>query len=418
MLLSACAGTIVPASSGKKAPIDKRAEPKGAATASRSKPAAPKMQNVPMPAPVVMPKENARSTGVRPGPPVTSLSITDRDARSALTAFRLSCPSLTRRTDTSGLTQPGDWRPACAAASGWSDGDARAFFVRYFESAIIGDGNAFATGYYEPEIAGSRVRAPGYGVPIYRRPPDLVDLDLGQFSDSLKGKKIRGRVSGGTFVPYADRAEIVGGALAGRNLEIAWAADEVEFFFLQVQGSGRLRLPDGSVMRIGYESQNGRDYSGIGKLMKDRGLLGPGQSSMQGIVAWLRAHPEEGRAIMNENRSFVFFREVTGAGPLGALGVQVVGRASLAADPAFVPLGAPVWLWLDRQEASGLWVAQDTGGAIKGPNRVDTFWGAGLDAEQIAGGMSGRGQAQLLLPIGTLARLPAGMATKDASAQR
>lgn len=410
MLLSACAGTIVPASSGKKAP--------GAAAASRPKAATPKLQAVSAPAPAIMPKENARSTGVRPGQPVTSLAITDRDARAALAAFRLSCPSLTRRTDTSGLTQPADWRPACIAASGWSDGDARAFFTRYFESAIIGDGNAFATGYYEPEIAGSRVRMPGYGVPIYRRPPDLVDLDLGQFSDSLKGKKIRGRVAGSTFVPYADRAEIVGGALAGRNLEIAWAADEVEFFFLQVQGSGRLRLPDGSMMRIGYESQNGRDYSGIGKLMKDRGLLGPGQSSMQGIVAWLRAHPEEGRAIMNENRSFVFFREVTGAGPLGALGVQVVGRASVAADPAFIPLGAPLWLWLDRQEASGLWVAQDTGGAIKGPNRVDTFWGAGIEAEQIAGGMSGRGQAQLLLPIGTLARLTVGMATKDASAQR
>ncbi|WP_425514711.1 murein transglycosylase A [Aquisediminimonas sediminicola] len=410
MLLSACAGTIVPASSGKKAP--------GVTAVSRPKAATPKLQAVPLPAPAIMPKDNARSTGVRPGQPVTSLAITDRDARAALSAFRLSCPSLTRRTDTSGLTQPADWRPACIAASGWSDDDARAFFTRYFESAIIGDGNAFATGYYEPEIAGSRVRAPGYGVPIYRRPPDLVDLDLGQFSDSLKGKKIRGRVAGATFVPYADRAEIVGGALAGRNLEIAWAADEVEFFFLQVQGSGRLRLPDGSVMRIGYESQNGRDYSGIGKLMKDRGLLGPGQSSMQGIVAWLRAHPEEGRAIMNENRSFVFFREVTGAGPLGALGVQVVGRASVAADPAFIPLGAPLWLWLDRQEASGLWVAQDTGGAIKGPNRVDTFWGAGIEAEQIAGGMSGRGQAQLLLPIGTLARLTAGMATKDASAQR
>jgi membrane-bound lytic murein transglycosylase A len=206
--------------------------------------------------------------------------------------------------------------------------------------------------------------------------------------------------------------------LANRSLELAWAADEVAFFFLQVQGSGRLRLPDGSVMRIGYDSQNGRDYTGIGKLMKDRGLLGPSQSSMQGIVAWLHANPEQAHAIMNENRSFVFFREITGPGPVGALGVPVTGRTSLAVDPAYVPLGAPVWLTLDRAEASGLWVSQDTGGAIKGANRFDTFWGAGNEAERIAGGMSGRGQAMIMVPIGTLSRIASGAAMSNAPAQR
>ena len=269
----------------------------------------------------------------------------------------------------------------------------------------IGDGKAFATGYYEPEIHGSRERRPGYEVPIYGKPNDLVEVDLGLFSDTMKGKRIRGRVEGQNFVPYYDRTAIEEGALDGRAPVIAWAADPVEMFFLQVQGSGRLRLPDGGVMRIGYAGQNGRDYTGIGKLMRDRGLLAAGQASMQGIMAYLREHPEEGRAIMRENKSFVFFTELKGAGPLGAMGHPVTGWTSVAADPAFVPLGAPVFLSMDRTDATGLWVAQDTGGAIKGANRFDTFWGAGDDARAIAGGMSARGTAWLLLPVGTVARL-------------
>jgi membrane-bound lytic murein transglycosylase A len=206
------------------------------------------------------------------------------------------------------------------------------------------------------------------------------------------------------LVPYYDRTAIEQGALAGKAPILAWARDPVELFFLQIQGSGRLRLPDGEILRIGYATQNGRDYTGIGALMKSRGLLQPGQTSMQGIVAWLHAHPAEGQAIMRENKSFVFFRELEGA-PLGALGLPVTGQVSAAADVKFVPLGAPVFLSLDRQDASGLWVAQDTGGAIKGSNRFDTFWGAGAAAEATAGGMAGRGTAYLLLPIGTVARL-------------
>jgi membrane-bound lytic murein transglycosylase A len=195
--------------------------------------------------------------------------------------------------------------------------------------------------------------------------------------------------------------------LAGRGLEIAWAGDAVEFFFLQVQGSGRLKQPDGQVIRIGYAGQNGRDYTGIGRLMKERGLLGPGQTTMQGIIAYIRAHPAEGTAIMRENKSWVFFRELTGPGPLGALNIPVTPRGSVAADVMFVPLGAPVILSMDRADASGLWIAQDTGGAIKGANRFDTFWGAGDEARMIAGGMASRGTAFLLLPKGTLARLAA-----------
>jgi membrane-bound lytic murein transglycosylase A len=269
----------------------------------------------------------------------------------------------------------------------------------------VGDGKAFATGYFEPEIAGCRTRQPGCEVPVYRKPPDLVEVDAA--AAAAAGTPRRGRLENGVVVPYHERSEIEAGALANRGLEIAWAADAIDLFFLQIQGSGRLRMPDGSVMRIGYAGQNGREYVGIGKLMKDRGLLGPGQTSMQGIVGWLRANPEEGKAIMRENKSYIFFQELTGPGPLGALGLPVTARATVATDPKFVPLGAPVLLEMDRPEASGLWVAQDTGGAIKGSNRFDTFWGAGEEAARIAGGMQGKGRAWILVPKGTLARLNA-----------
>nr|WP_047166408.1 murein transglycosylase A [Sphingomonas sp. Y57] len=364
----------------------------------------------PAPPPVVAPPPeakptNAAASGVQPGPAFASFAINPDAARAALAAFRLSCPGLQRRADQSGLTLSGDWSQACTQASGWPDRDAAAFFANQLAVVRVGDGRAYATGYYEPEIAGSRMPAPGFDTPIYKRPPDLIEGDLGDFFPELKGKKIRGKVQGSKLVPYPDRGQIEDGALKGRGLEIGYAADPVEFFFLQVQGSGRLRLPDGSVMRIGYDGQNGREYVGIGKLMRDRGLLGPGQLSMQGVMAWLRANPVEGDAIMRENKSWVFFRELTGPGPVGAMNVAVTGRVTVAADPAFVPLGAPVILQLDRPEANGLWVAQDTGGAIKGANRFDTFWGAGEEARTIAGGMSGRGQAWLLIPRAAAARL-------------
>lgn len=160
-------------------------------------------------------------------------------------------------------------------------------------------------------------------------------------------------------------------------------------------------------MRIGYDGQNGRDYVAIGRLLRDRGQLPPGGATMQTIKDWIRAHPEEGKALMRENLSYVFFKELTGAGPLGAMGVAVTPHGTVAADPKYVPLGAPVFLKVDRPEASGLWVAQDTGGAIKGPNRFDTFWGAGAEAEAISGGMSASGRAWLLLPKGTVERAQA-----------
>jgi membrane-bound lytic murein transglycosylase A len=348
---------------------------------------------------------NAIEAGVRAGPRLEALGLSPFAAGRALTAFRASCPDVTRRADASGLTRPADWATACAAAAGWAPADALAFFAAHLEPVVVGEGNAFATGYYEPEIRGSRERRAGYEVPVYAKPPDLLE------TNPQTGERGRGRIDAdGRYVLYYERAEIEQGALAGRGLEIAWAADPVELFFLQIQGSGRLRMPDGSVMRIGYAGQNGREYVAIGRLMRERGLL-EAPITMQKIVDWLHAHPEEGRALMRENRSYVFFQELTGPGPLGALGRAVTPAVTVAADPRFVPLGAPVLLsGMDNGRANGLWVAQDTGGAIRGANRFDTFWGAGAEAAATAGAMSSRGRAYLLLPRGTVARLQAARA--------
>lgn len=373
--------------------------------------APPSAQAPVMPVPVVPPPPaNAAAAGVVLVS--TAAVVPPEKARAAYESFQRSCSVLAKRSDASGLTRREDWAEACGSTliDAYTDVDAANFFREHFETVRVGDGRAFATGYFEPEIAGSRVRAPGFDVPVYRVPPDLVQ---GSFAD---GKTGRGRYDeSGAFGLYYDRAAIDAGVLADKGLEIAWAADPIDLFFLQIQGSGRLRQPDGGVMRIGYAGQNGREYIAIGRIMKERGLLGPGQTSMQGIVGWLRANPEAGRAIMAENKSYVFFRELTGAGPLGSIGVPVTGRSSVAVDPRFVPYGAPVLLALDKPEASGVWIAQDTGGAIRGANRFDTFWGAGEDAKRIAGGMQARGQALILVPKGTTARLRAG---GDARAQR
>ncbi|WP_374588841.1 murein transglycosylase A [Novosphingobium sp.] len=370
----------------------------------------PPVASVPVPRKPVTPAATALTAGFAAGPAISSLGLRRDDARGALLSFRTSCPRLTSRSDSSGLTQPGDWKPACAAAAKWPETEAAQFFATWFEAVRIGDGKAFVTGYYEPQIAGVRTRRPGYDVPVYGLPADLVRARPGDAPPNPNGTQPLGRYDEqGRFVPYFDRGEIEDGALMGKGLEIAWAADPVELFFLQVQGSGRLVGPDGAVMHIGYAGQNGHAYTGIGGLMRDRGLLGSGpgkySGSMQGIMQYIHENPETGRALMRENKSYVFFREIGPDGPLGALGVPVRARDSVAADPAFVPLGAPVWLELDRGEASGLWVAQDTGGAIKGANRFDSFWGAGDTARTIAGGMSGRGEALLLLPKGTLKKL-------------
>lgn len=359
------------------------------------------------------------------GPAISQLpGWQQHDALPALHAFRKSCRSLERRPDISGLTQPGDWTAICAAAqtTGNTAQDARRFFETHFATLRIGEGASAGvglnTGYYEPELAGARTWSMEYSVPLYKRPPELVDVDLGIFRENLRGQRIAGRIEGNRLVPYADRGQIEEGALKNRGLELAWVRDPYEAFFLHIQGSGRVRLPDGSIMRVGYDGQNGHQYQGMGRLLLDRGLLAPGQATMQGIIAWARANPEKAREIMRENRSFIFFRELEGDGPLGALGIALTPYTSVATDPRFIPLGVPLWLDTaypnpqDRRRhlpLSRLMVAQDTGGAIKGPNRLDLFWGAGETAAMIAGGLAWRGVTTLLLPKPVVQRL---LATK------
>lgn len=352
----------------------------------------------PVSAPVPPPPANAVAAGVAVS--AAPAFVNQLDGRRALQAFRTSCPALIARRDTSGLTSPDAWRALCAEAASVAPENATAFFRDRFDWLTVGNGKAFATGYYEPEIEGSRVPLPGY-VPIYRVPPDLIRCTK---ADGTTG---RGRTDeAGTCVLYYTRAEIEDGVLAGKGLELAWAKDPVDLFFVEIQGSGRIRFPDGSVMRIGYAEQNGRDYVPVGRLLRERGLLQPGQANMQAIKNWIRANPDQGTALMRENLSYIFFRELIGPGPLGAMNVPVTPRATVAADPNFVPLGAPVFLALDRPETYGFWVAQDTGGAIRGPNRFDIFWGAGPDATQIAGGMSASGVALVLVPKGSAALIP------------
>ena len=307
-----------------------------------------------------------------------------------------------RRQDKSGLSQASDWQTLCNEARAVPSGSAAAFFRDRFDWARVGDGRAFATGYYEPEIAGVRTRQPGFDVPIYRTPTDLTRCTQ---ADGTTG---RGRLDEtGACALYFTRPEIEDGVLAGKGLELAWAADPIDLFFVEIQGSGRLKAPDGTIMRIGYDNQNGRDYVAVGRLLRDRGILPSGGITRDVIINWMRAQPDGGKALMRENLSYIFFKELTGPGPIGAMNIAVTPQVTVAADPLFAPLGAPVFIDMDRNEADGLWVAQDTGGAIKGANRFDTFWGAGEAAERTAGGMSASGTALILLPQGSVARIEA-----------
>jgi membrane-bound lytic murein transglycosylase A len=375
--------------------------------ACATKPAPPPEVSVPPTAPAPAPAP----TPIPPPPPIgrnavdTGVSVQaprvlpQDDAAKALNAFRLSCPVVMRRTDPSGLTLGADWQSVCAQAASLDPSFAPGFFYYGFDWVKVGEGRAFMTGYYEPEIEGSRTPQPGY-VPIYGTPTDLVRCTK---ADGTTG---RGRIDEtGACVLYYARADIEDGALSGKGLELAWAKDPVDLFFVEIQGSGRIRFDDGSVMRIAYANQNGRDYVAIGRLLRDRGILPPGGANMQSIRDWIRANPDQGRELMRENLSYVFFKELTGPGPRGALNVPVTARATVAADPNYVPLGAPVYIHrADRREVDGLWVAQDVGGAIKGPNRFDTFWGSGAEAAAIAGGMSANGEALILVPKGVAAR--------------
>jgi membrane-bound lytic murein transglycosylase A len=319
----------------------------------------------------------------------------DDDPAAALPALRKSCPKLGAA-----------WKDACAALAQTSDADARGYFERWFQPHRVtdrGKADGLITGYYEPELRGARAPSARYRVPLYRLPDDLVSVDLGQFRASLKGERIAGRVERGRLVPYASRAEIDRGALAGRNLEMLWVDDPVDAFVLQIQGSGRVTLEDGSLVRVGYAGGNGRVYTAIGRELVKDGAMTVEDATMPAIRAWLDAHPAEAEAMMARNESYVFFRALSGDGPVGAQGVVLTPGRSIAVDPKFIPLGAPVFVaTVDPLDTSRplrrLTVAQDTGGAIRGPVRADFFWGHGGDAAERAGTMRGRGALYLLLP--------------------
>ncbi len=352
------------------------------------------------------------------------------DTRAAFGAFAASCKKITARKDGDGFGgsplygRVAAWRGACDAARqipSPSAESARRFFETWFVPAQAMNRRepvGLFTGYYEPELTGSRTRTKRFNVPLHKRPSDLVSVDLGAFRPELKGERIAGRVDGGRLVPYATRAEIVATGLAGRSSPIVYVDDAAAAFFLHVQGSGRVRFADGQVIRVAYDGQNGHVYTAIGRMLVDRGEILREQLSMQSIRAWLEAHPAEGHALMNENASYVFFKEQAIADPAlgaeGAQGVPLTPEASLAVDRRFHGLGAPMWVDA-KAPADGandddvvfrrLVVAQDTGGAIRGPVRGDVYWGSSARAESIAGRMAHKGQLYVLLPKAVAAQL-------------
>lgn len=312
----------------------------------------------------------------------------------------------------------GDIAPACAALAGIPAGDsdaARRFFETWFRPfGVAGneDPEGLFTGYFEIELNGSLTRSETYAEPVYRRPDDLVTVDLGDFDPSLAGRAVIGRVEGGRLKPYFPRGDIQDGALDGRSLELVWLDDPLDAFMLHVQGSGRVVLDDGRATRIGYAGNNGHPYKSIGRALIDRGELQPGQASWRDIRAWIEANPVKAADLLAVNRRYIFFREITGDGPLGAQGVALTPRRSLAVDPRYIPLGLPMWLdttWPgeDGRPMRRLVVAQDTGAAIKGPVRGDFYWGTGDAALAFAGRMKSRGRYYLLLPVPLAERMTA-----------
>lgn len=276
-----------------------------------------------------------------------------------------------------------DWLSICAVARQQDPESARAFFELLFRPVLIEDGKtALFTGYFEPELDGSRHRSSRYQYPIYKMPPEAR--------------------SAGQWLPRRDI--LTSGVMEGRGLEIAWVDDSVELFFLQIQGSGRVRLADGSTIRIGYGGSNGHNYRSIGQELVRREIYSLHQVSAQVIKNWVRRNPADGRELLLHNRSYVFFRELrnvaSSVGPLGAMNRSITALRSLAVDPKFTPLGAPVWLEKDGDgKMRRLMVAQDTGSAIKGAQRADVFYGTGDAAGQAAGRLRDPGRMVVLLPI-------------------
>lgn len=328
----------------------------------------------------------------------------DDDPASAWDALLKSCGVLASRDA---------WRTVCTLALQSARPDreaARRFFETHFRPYQLvdpdGAGEGLITGYYEPLLRGSRQPSPRYRHAIYAVPEDLLVIDLGEVYPELQGKPLRGRLDGRRVVPYYDRAAIENGKAPLQGREIAWVEDPVELFFLQVQGSGRIELEDGRTLRVGFADQNGHPYRSIGRWLVERGELPLERASMQGIKAWARENPGRLTELLHYNARYVFFRELPAdlTGPIGALGVPLTAQRSLAVDPRFVPLGAPVYVattWPNTSRPlNRLMLAQDTGSAIRGAVRGDFFWGFGADAAREAGRMKQGLRMWVVLPQG------------------
>lgn len=336
--------------------------------------------------------------------PTTFNALPEWDAsrlEPSLRAFLAGCPRA-----------PGPLINACAIATTVPIGDepaARRFFETTFTPYALASSDAgdtgLITGYYEPIVRGGRLRSETNRYPIFGVPNDLLVVDLASVAPETRNVRLRGRLDGRRVIPYYSRAEIDARGESFPAPVIAWAADPVELFFLQVQGSGQLQLETGERIRLGYADQNGHPYRSIGRYLIDKGELTLEQASMQGIKAWGAANPQKLQDALNANASYVFFRESSDPrGPIGALNVPLVAQYSLAVDRRFIPLGAPLFLATTQPLSDvplyRLMAAHDTGGAIRGPVRADFFWGTGEEAGASAGRMRQQGKMWLLWPRG------------------
>jgi len=326
------------------------------------------------------------------------------DLQQAWSAFWQSCSVLKK--------QPG-WQPVCQRAGELRQQDnatLRNFFEEDFTPYQVfnedGTSQGLITGYYEPRLHGSRVKTARFRYPLYAVPEDLLTIDLGEVYPELKDLRLRGRLKGNRVVPYFNRAEIDGGKAPLKGKELFWVDNAVDLFFLQIQGSGRIELPDGNLVKVGYAQQNGHPYTSIGRKLVEMGAFTLDQASMQSIKTWAKQNPDQLDMMLEQNASYVFFRVLPTdlSAPLGALGVPLTNEYSLAVDTRTIPLGAPVFLSTTYPSTSDplnrLMLAQDTGGAIKGAVRGDFFWGFGDQAGAQAGRMKQAGQMWVLFPRG------------------
>lgn len=305
------------------------------------------------------------------------------------------------------------WLNVCAAAEKVDASDAaaqRAFYEQWFTPYQVlnpdGTDSGLITGYYEPLLQGSRKRSERFRYALYAAPDDMLVVDLGDVYPQLRGMRIRGRLQGKKVVPYYNRAEIDAGEAPLQGRELFWVENAIDLFFLQIQGSGRIELEDGTRVKVGYAEQNGHPYISIGRKLIDMGELKPEEASMQGIKNWAEKNPERLSLLLGQNPSFVFFRELpdTLSAPLGSLGVPLTNEYSIAVDARIIPLGVPVFLATTQPNSAEplnrLMYAQDTGGAIRGAVRADFFWGFGELAAAKAGSMRQSGRMWVLFPKG------------------